>query len=203
MEAGRALTPIVVLSADATATAMRECELAGARAFLSKPIVLNRLLEILADIALGSDRAESTAPVSVEPPTLESQPVISDETLEGLAELQLGEGFVALFIDECLRDALKIISELERSGASAQWDLFRDQCHALKGVAANMGAARLAARASDGMRLGDWQLPRERERCVGDLRHQYEMARAALKGVTRDDPSIAGRIGSIDPVPQR
>ena len=53
---------------------------------------------------------------------------------------------MALFIDECMRDALKTIGELEKSGKTANWDMFRDQCHALKGVAGNMGAMRLVER---------------------------------------------------------
>ena len=47
------------------------------------------------------------------------EPIISRNVLEELAELQLGDGFIGLFIDECLRDALKTIGELESSGTAA------------------------------------------------------------------------------------
>src|SRR5690242_21353619 len=40
MEAGRARTPIIVLSADATVEARQEAERAGAFAFLTKPVVV-------------------------------------------------------------------------------------------------------------------------------------------------------------------
>src|SRR5262249_49900134 len=55
MQAGHDLTPFIVLSADATATTVRECEQAGARMFLTKPVAVNRLLEALADVALGRE----------------------------------------------------------------------------------------------------------------------------------------------------
>jgi len=73
------------------------------------------------------------------------------------------------------------LGELERTGAAAQWDLFRDHCHALKGVAGNMGAVQLAAAASDMMRLGNWQFPREWRHRIRGLREHLERARVALK----------------------
>ncbi|MEO6690173.1 MAG: ATP-binding protein [Dokdonella sp.] len=194
MQAGHELTPFIVLSADATATTVRDCELAGARAFLTKPISLNRLLEALVNVAVGHVDAEPkclAAPNGSDKLDRETDSVISRAVLEELAELQLGQGFVGLFVEECLRDALKAIGEIERSGALARWDVFRDHCHALKGVAGNMGAYRLASVASDTMKLGAWQLPREWQPRVHQLREQLEMARVALKG-----PSIEAQAGS-------
>lgn len=183
MQAGQDLTPFIVLSADATATTVRACEQAGARSFLTKPIAIGRLLEALADVALARADPESQSPAQAGPgrATRGMGGVISLAVLEQLAELQLGPGFVDLFVEECLRDALQTIGDLERSGASAQWDTFRDQCHALKGVAGNVGALRLASAASDAMKLGNWQLPREWQARVRQLREQLEMARLALK----------------------
>jgi two-component system sensor histidine kinase RpfC len=183
MQAGQDLTPFIVLSADATATTVRECEQAGAWSFLTKPIALGRLLEVLADVALARADPESQSPAQTGPGRAAwgAGAVISRVVLEELAELQLGTGFVGLFVEECLRDALKTIGDLERSGAAAQWDTFRDQCHALKGVAGNVGALHLASAASDAMKLGNWQLPREWQARVRQLREQLEMARLALK----------------------
>lgn len=183
MQAGQTLTPFIVLSADATATTVRACEQAGARTFLTKPVALPRLLEALADVALGMSGADSGRSVPAAPAArhADANAVVSREVLDELAELQLGPGFVDLFVDECLRDALATIGELDRSGAAERWDVFRDQCHALKGVAANVGALRLAGAASEIMNLGNWQLPREWRARVRQLREQLELARTALK----------------------
>ncbi|HVT32045.1 MAG TPA: ATP-binding protein [Rhodanobacteraceae bacterium] len=181
MEAGaQQLTPFIVLSADATAATVRACEQAGARAFLTKPVVVARLLDALADVALGSSE-NPIQPAQIAAQAAAEEQVISRNVLEELKELQLGNDFLALFIDECMRDALKSIGELERTGASAQWDMFRDHCHALKGVAGNMGAVRLASAASESMRLGNWQLAREWRQRIKGLREQLETARVALK----------------------
>jgi two-component system sensor histidine kinase RpfC len=181
MEAGaQQLTPFIVLSADATASTVRACEQAGARAFLTKPVVVARLLDALADVALGSSESQ-IQPAQITAQVAAEEHVISRNVLEELKELQLGNDFLALFIDECMRDALKSIGELERTGASTQWDMFRDHCHALKGVAGNMGAVRLASAASESMRLGNWQLAREWRQRIKGLREQLETARIALK----------------------
>jgi two-component system sensor histidine kinase RpfC len=184
MEAGaQQLTPFIVLSADATASTVRACEQAGARAFLTKPIAVNRLLDSLADVALGSSETPlKTAQIVAEAEAAET--IISRNVLEELQELQLGNDFMSLFLDECLRDALKSIGELERTGTSNQWDMFRDHCHALKGVAGNMGAVRLAGVASETMRLGNWQLAREWRQRIRSLREQLEVARNALKSAS-------------------
>ena len=199
MEAGQQLTPFIVLSADATAATVRECEQAGARTFLTKPVALNRLLEALTDVALGNVETVESRPVPAAAapagkPARDGDNVISRAVLEELAELQLGDGFVGLFVDECLRDALKTIGDLERSGALGQWDTFRDQCHALKGVAGNMGALRLSSAASDAMKLGNWQLPREWQQRIQQLREQLELARASLK-----TPAASPQAGSSEP----
>ncbi|HJT99058.1 MAG TPA: response regulator, partial [Rhodanobacteraceae bacterium] len=181
MESGaQQLTPFIVLSADATASTVRACEQAGARAFLTKPIAVNRLLDALSDIALGSAESQ-IKPAQIAAEAEAAETVISRNVLEELKELQLGNDFLSLFLDECMRDALKSIGELERTGAAAQWDAFRDHCHALKGVAGNMGAVRLANVASEAMRLGNWQLAREWRPRIKTLREQLEVARFALK----------------------
>lgn len=182
MQAGREVTPFIVLSADATPAVVRDCELAGARAYLSKPVALPRLLEALTDVAAAGAEEPRPAKGAARPAAdVAADAVISQTVLRELAELHLGGDFMGLFIEECLRDALQVIGELERSGSASNWDAFRDHCHALKGVAGNMGAQRLAAAASEAMKLGNWQLPREWSGRVQRLREQLELARAGLK----------------------
>lgn len=181
MEAGRnSKTPFIVLSADVTPEAMRGCEQAGARAFLTKPIMVGKLLDALAEIALSAtqtrpaafDASNRAAPIDA---------VISREVIEGLDDLQLGDGFLALFIDECLRDSLRSIGEMEKAGTEGQWDAFRDHSHALKGVAGNMGAIRLGSIAATAMKAANWQLPKEWRQYVKESRAQLEAARLVLK----------------------
>ncbi len=178
MEAGRRRTPFIILTADATNEAVTQCQRAGAHAFLAKPISVPQLLDTLA--GLGSDsEAESKADKGV--PASQIKDVVSYSVLEELAELDLGADFIDRFVEECIRDARHCIGGLESTGASASWDEFRDHCHALKGVASNMGANQLASYASEAMRAANWQLPQTWRSKVAEMRRQLELARVALK----------------------
>lgn len=173
IEGGGGRTPFIVLSADAAADTIRDCEQAGARAFLSKPVVAGRLLEVVAEIAADAQRAPQRDAAA-------DDGLISRQVIDDLAELRLGDEFLELFIGECLRDAAACVVALEKAAEAGDWRAFRDQCHAIKGVAGNMGAVRLAAAASDAMRLDDAHLPAEWHVRLESLRHQLELACAAL-----------------------
>ena len=178
MEAGRSSTPIVVLSADATAEMARECERVGAFAYLTKPISVNRLLDVLTEISRRPESQHQTEPESVE--IEDDQPIIERSVLDQLAGLNLGDGFIGMFVQECLRDASKALAELERSASAGKWSEYREHCHALKGVAANMGAVQLAARAESAMRVTPTVLPVEWRSQLHQLHREYEIARKAL-----------------------
>ena len=177
MQAGHKRTPFIVLTADATPEARGESERAGAYAFLSKPVVVERLLDKLAEIGDGIvgkvERAEQRQPVGDD--------LISRDLLDEVRQMGLGEEFVQRFLIECARDARKCIAELESAGMAGRWDAYRDGCHALKGAAGNMGAVRLAEAASGAMDMGNEQLQGAWNRELALLRSQLEQALAALR----------------------
>ena len=180
LEAGRRRTPFIVLTADATPEARADCERAGAHAFMTKPVVVDRLLERLAAIADG----EAPATAGADAADVAEQgdgSVISQHILDELREMGLGDEFVQRFLGECARDARKCLADMEAAGAEASWDGFRDACHALKGAAGNMGAVRVSETASDGMRMPTDGLVREWKGMVRMLRQQLEQALAALR----------------------
>ncbi len=182
MEAGRRQrTPFITLSADVTVEAIRECEEAGALAFLAKPVVAAKLLDLLSEIA--GNPADDKAKPAVKAVQSSTESAISLSVLEELLELNMGDDFVGLFISECLRDALRCISELEKAGAGAQWAAFREHSHALKGVASNVGALKMAALCSDLMKQPNWQLVREWKTHLKTLRTQLEQVREELKAI--------------------
>ncbi|MFC7300174.1 ATP-binding protein [Cognatiluteimonas weifangensis] len=185
IEAGRARTPFIVLTADATPEARLESERAGAYAFLTKPLAIDRLLEKLA--AVGEGVAAAIAP---EPGPAAGKgaaadtaggAALSQHILEELREMKLGEDFVHRFLSECARDARKALADMETAGNASQWDEFRDGCHALKGAAGNMGAVRLAASASEGMTMGNDRLRQEWHGLLQQLRQLLQQALAALR----------------------
>lgn len=173
MEAGRRRTPFIVLTADATPEARAECERAGAHGYLTKPVVVGRLLELLAEIAGAVPAAPAQQPVD--------RTVVSTEILDELRGMGMDEDFVRRFIRECIDDCNTCLGKLERSGPAGDWEGFRDACHALKGVASHLGALRLAETASQGMALSPARLAQEWNGLLASLHGQLEQAIEALR----------------------
>ena len=171
MQAGSShRTPFVVLTADVTTDALRQCHEFGAMAVLSKPVNIARLLDTLSEISrLGIEEPKAD---------FDAAPPVSDERHAEISEL--GEDFRVAFIGECLRDARNCIAAIEKAGREAKWDEFRDHCHALQGVAENLGAVRLANTVASTMQLAKTQYEKQWRKCVADLREQLEQVRNVL-----------------------
>ena len=170
-------TPVLILSADVTPEAIQACQQAGARAFLSKPVAAARLLDALAEIAASGRLAAPLISVREEP-QVAVDGVFDSSVLDELDALGMGEGFEREFTAQCLRDAEACVRDLGEAGEGKQWEHVREQAHALKGVASNMGLVKLAARSGEIMRLPDWQLGnewRQRRDELGELLQQGRM----------------------------
>ncbi|NYZ63353.1 ATP-binding protein [Luteimonas deserti] len=180
MEAGAARTPVIVLSADVTPSSIANCRKAGAYAFLAKPVVASRLLDLLADIAMPGSRPMSEAdPVPVTAPARDG--VLDTEVLDELGALGLGEDFVATFVVQCMDDARSCLDGIEQAGQGEDWPAMRDHAHALKGVSSNMGLVQLAGASGEIMRLADWQLRREWRQRLDALAAQFDEGGRALR----------------------
>jgi two-component system sensor histidine kinase RpfC len=169
MQAGqKRRTPSIVLSADATDQAAHDAIEAGARVFLSKPVVAARLLEAIVE-ATGEGKGETAAaPVRVAPRT-------NPAMLEELAGMGLGPEFLKDFVEQCLRDASGCVVQLAAAGRERDWSGYRDCAHALKGVAENLGATTVVERCQSAMRSGDDVLQREHGRWSKELEGQLAL----------------------------
>lgn len=195
MEAGSdRRTPVVMLSADVTAESIRQCEQAGAKAFIPKPIVAARLLDTLAEIAI-------TGKVSTAQPIGRVHLPISDDALDvavldELVALGLGKAFETEFIAQCLKDAEQCIGLLEQHGQQSRWEPMREQAHALKGVSGNVGLVKLSAAGGEFMQLADWQIAREWRQRLNVLRERLQQGRTALsareRGRAQDNSDSGG-----------
>ncbi len=170
-------TPVLVLSADVTPEAIHRCTQAGAHTFLAKPVVAVRLLDVLADIA-SNGQLKASAPIVRTATALDG--VLDPGVLDELASLGMGDGFEREFIRQCLADAEQCIGVALADGERGDWVHFREQAHAIKGVASNLGLVRVANRAGDLMRMADWQLKSEWRQRVSLLQAGIKEGRQAL-----------------------
>ena len=179
MEAGgHARTPVVVLSADATPESVQACKDAGARAFIAKPFAVAKLLDGIAEIALGG---AVTTPVE-EPRTaaLGSDEVLDPSVLDEFAAIGMGTAFEADFVGQCVADARMVLARMRRAGEQGDWDQVHDQAHAMKGVAGNLGLIQLAAHAGQMMRMTGFELARDWRRHCDTLAERLRRGEQAL-----------------------
>lgn len=166
MEAGASrATPVIILSADATPEASSAAGKAGAKAFLTKPVVISKLLETVSDV-MNPQRLPAVREVN-DPP-----PVINPGMLEELASMGLGEVFLRDFVDQCIKDATACQQELAQAAASRDWDQFREVAHAIKGIVENLGAKPMANNCQRIMRANDETLAAEHSRMLSDVASQ-------------------------------
>lgn len=178
-------TPVIVLSADVTPDAIQQCRQAGAHAFLPKPVVATRLLDLISEIAGGGAAmpAPQARPATRGEPLLEG--ALDPRALDELAAMGMGATFEKEFIAQCLRDAEACLQGLEQSGKRADWPAAHDHAHALKGVAGNLGLVKLADASGEILLMAEWQLSRDWRQCLAMLRECMGQGRAALDARSR------------------
>ncbi|TXH63686.1 MAG: response regulator [Thermomonas sp.] len=175
---GQARTPVVVLSADATPGSVQACKDAGARAFVAKPFAVGKLLDGVAEIALGG---VMTVPID-EPRavTAGNEDVLDASVLDEFAELGMGPAFEADFVGQCVADARMVLARMRRAGEQADWDYMHEQAHAMKGVAGNLGLTQVASLAGQMMRMTGFELTRDWQRHCGTLDDRLQRGEQAL-----------------------
>jgi two-component system, sensor histidine kinase RpfC len=138
MLAGKKQVPFIVISADATNVSIHQALDAGAFAYLTKPVVTHRLLDTIAESQKNEIQNVSKLPNAVLPQYKQS--VLSD-----LVVMNLGDGFLNNFVEECLRDVSSCLSDYQKASGNSDWDESREAAHAMKGIADNLGAESLSA----------------------------------------------------------
>jgi len=192
LQAGSPRTPIIVLSADATIQTMRDAEQAGSYAYLTKPVDVSRLLETLGQAASGQP-SDQGAPVAR--PEIPPAP---GSVLQELAAMQLGDEFLRQFVEQCLRDLGRCMSQIQQAAANNDGEAMHEVAHAMRGVAENLGARPLAERCQELMRQGVAQLVQDGTRLTSDLDRMVEMTGQQARAQVRE---LLGTPRLSDPKP--
>lgn len=139
--------PFVILTADATQEARDTCASAGIQHFLTKPVSLSRLQEVLLEAVQDkSTNTMSKVAETGETPETDELPIIDEEEFEKLELLGGGDDqFMRDIITNFEGDANRDFRALESAVANHDWTEFRDSAHALKGAAMYLGLQQLAA----------------------------------------------------------
>jgi two-component system sensor histidine kinase RpfC len=149
LEVGLRRTPFVALSGTSSVEVVRELERLGVAALLMKPVVASELLDVLSRIRALADAPERDRAHKnlLLPPVPDA--VIDAEVLRELANLHSSSGFLEQFTEQCVRDAARCLTDIDRAGRQGAWEAMREALQALRGVAGNLGARQLSEQCAE------------------------------------------------------
>ncbi len=181
--------PFIILTANATTEAMKECEEAGIDAYLTKPVEPRKLLEVIASV---TDAARS-APARKSPVVVRSagfsqessgnegqNPVLNKASLKELEELGYGSDFLLDLIQGFIAGGETLVEEMESAYEKRDYTAFRDVAHALKGNAGSVGASSLYKACYSAERIDRNEYDAQGKVLVRAVRDEFERAGSAL-----------------------
>jgi two-component system sensor histidine kinase RpfC len=178
--------PLVALTADVTADTKKSCEEAGMDAYLTKPIVVHKLLDLI-DSIVPYERRSSThdlPDLRMEGKPAEiyrhDRPVLNMEIIAELQSLGGNSDFLGKTIRTFLKSGEQKLWEMRRAVANRNSEAFRDLTHTLKGSSGQIGAMALMEACDQGTRLGHKDFREYGGKIMKSVDQEFARAKTAL-----------------------
>jgi two-component system sensor histidine kinase RpfC len=110
-------------------------------------------------------------------------PVLDQDSLERLRQLDDQDGFVVAVISDFLEDADQLVRQIAQAAAERDADTFRDCAHALRSSAAHIGATAIFDLCLGWRRITPDELAEHGASHAARLEAAFEQLRAALRTV--------------------
>lgn len=133
-------TPIIILTANATVEARRECEEAGIDAFLTKPIDAISLLDTVARLTASHKKTDSPEVANPSAAVAGDILLLNENTLRRLESLGGGSDFVETVIQGFISECEPLLETMRIVLLKHEYSAFKELAHTLKGSAGNVGA---------------------------------------------------------------
>lgn len=134
--------PFIVLSANTTSEARKECEEAGVLAFLTKPVRTNNLLSVIENATDSSDSKPASSKLENGTVSID-HPVLDISILEEFGSIASDPDFFAGLLSQFQKDSLRLIQNITTALENEDIESFKDAVHSLKGNAGSIGAMSL------------------------------------------------------------
>ncbi|TAN83932.1 MAG: response regulator [Gallionella sp.] len=176
--------PIIVLTANATIEARRECEEAGVDAFLTKPVDAYTLLDTVARLTAthNNKAADPAKPENGHSmPAITGAPLLNENTLHHLK--LLGEGsdnFVDSVIRGFISEGEQLLEAMKAALLKREYATLKELAHTLKGSAGNVGAEALFQICREILRLSPPDLQASADCLLNKAQGSFSATRQAM-----------------------
>lgn len=186
--------PFVTLTADATEESRRRCLEAGIDDYLTKPIKLEELLDLV-DRFCSSDQSVEHADrdrTVVRDPRFQSQlPIVDQSSLDRLRALSDGDDFLSEILSEFIDDTESLVEQFEAAVLAGDAGALRDTAHALRSSAAYIGAKRLVELCLGWRGLTPEEVQRDGIANLRQLRSEVDHLKASLLDIMATETANA------------
>ncbi len=176
--------PFIMLTANATLEARKECREVGIRHFLTKPVSSQKLIDHIS-------RATSHLPGIPETENQRSfdqgkkrrrvdNSIINFNVLDDVIGLSQEKDFLHRLYINLERDSEQLMQGMDESLKCSDFSHFKELCHALKGSSAYLGMVELSNLASTGEHMSDSEIKTNGRQHIKDMRQAFARAKTIL-----------------------
>lgn len=170
---------IIGLSESRADDARDRLSAAGLAALLAAPVDPDALIGLLSDAADESDATRRA----------ESAPTFDINALRDLEKLG-GEDFARDIAAQFLADAVGLLAAIRTAAEACDEDAFRDQTHALRSCAANVGARSIYEYCLTWRALDAGELARQGKECAETLEREYALVAERIGAYARAEAPL-------------
>jgi len=167
--------PFIILTANATTEAERQCKEAGVDLYLTKPIRSNTLLTSINELTAHNIESRNSGLIEN---TINSNNIINQEELEQLKLLDDGV-FLQDLINSFEKDGKSLITRLNKSKTNKYHD-FIETSHAFKGCAGSVCATKLYRACQNAQNLNLTEYKGKAPNILSTIEIEFERAHNAL-----------------------
>ena len=145
---GSEKTPIIILTANATTEAKKQCEEANVDAYLTKPIEAKKLLATIFSISKQNHSAVDSINtpnnvIDITASDEHSHKMLNKSIINDLISLSKDNKFITEIINGFAKDSEDLLSGMETAVSNNDYKAYKECLHALKGCAGSVGAEQL------------------------------------------------------------
>lgn len=176
--------PFIMLTANATLEARKECREVGIKHFLTKPVSSQKLIDHIAratEHLPGIQQTEhNQKPGTGKKRIGRDNSVIDFNILDEVIGLSQDNDFLHRLYLNLERDSEQLFQGMDESLKCDDFSHFNELCHALKGSSAHLGMVELSNLSSTGEHMSDTEIKTNGLQQIKDMRQAFARAKTIL-----------------------